>query len=223
MTSLIRRDHAPSALADGQLVDGVVGQIRDLWRQGLLATVVAVGDCLIERFFDSSLELAASHAPVKESALRQLYKRVGELPIGLHQLRLAVRVAVQWHRMPRELADGLTTTQHEALLPLDDVTTKDRLAREAIAERLSAEQLQRRVRRIKPRHGGGRPRTSPAVLWVRAVGRAAVETGRAAALADPELARLPTGDVKLLAADLRRARAEVDAALAACTRRLRKP
>ena len=105
---------------DDAVVNEAVRHLNRLWREGLLGTVVAVGDYLIEKFYGGSLDEARSQRPNKASALRKLLARAEELPVSPHALKQAVRVAAQYHELPPALAEGLTKTQHELLLPVAD-------------------------------------------------------------------------------------------------------
>jgi hypothetical protein len=199
---------------DQQLVETAVKDITRLWRRGLLDTVVAVGDYLIATFFDDDIAAALSHTPTKPTALRQLYARVDELPIGLHQLRVAIRVAVQCHQLPKALAHGLTPGHHEALLPLKQPAQRLKLARQTVQEQLTVRALEARVRALAPPRRGGRPPASPATRWARSMARVVD------ALPARELARLPQGELRALDDQLRQVEAGIAEARAVCARRL---
>src|SRR5258706_229800 len=82
-----------------ETADAAVRRIGEVWRQGLLATVVAVGDYLIKTFYEGDLDRAKQHAPARPGALARLLERADELPVGVHQLRQAIRVSVQYREL----------------------------------------------------------------------------------------------------------------------------
>src|SRR5258706_12155272 len=118
-------------------LDEVIAQINALWRKGVLNTVVALGDYLIKTFYGGDLELAQSHSPTKPARLTQLFDRADELQVSIHALKESVRIAAQYHEMPRAVADGISKSHHAALLPVADLTQKVRYAQEAIIGKLS--------------------------------------------------------------------------------------
>jgi hypothetical protein len=144
-------------------VDQTIREINEIWRQGGLNTVVAIGDYLIRVFYGGDLELAQSHNPTKGKALAELYDRVDELYISLHALRRAVPIAVQYRSLPRQLADGLTAGHHVELLPLRQIEQKISLARRAVDGAMTTKELRKEVRREQKPRGGGRPKL-PEVL-----------------------------------------------------------
>ena len=208
------------AHAERPMVDAAVAHIRGVWTQGLLATVVAVGDYLIEHFYDGSLELARSRSPSKASAFAQLLGRVNELPIGVHQLRQAIRVSVQYRELPAAIADRLSASHHGALLLVEDARVRGELAAQVVQGDLSVRELERMVRKLKPRHPGGRPAAAPPLRWARALVRAVNPEG-IEALAGAPLRRLSPADLDSLEASARLARKAIDRVLEACTQKRR--
>jgi hypothetical protein len=209
----VRKDGGlPVAREDKQLVEGAIAAINHLWKRGVLQTAVSVGDYLIDAFFDGNIGLALSHSPVKPNALRHLYQRVDELPVSLHQLRVAVRVAAQWRQLPEHVAEALSVSQHELLLLVDGVVDKERIAREAIQKRLTVRQLEQRVRGMQPKHAGGRPALPAVVKWIRAVARAAAQHEDGELLEG--LSALPPDERQSVHEELRRLRQRLDALVA---------
>src|SRR5688572_14106128 len=113
---------------DESEVQAAIEHIQRIWRQGLLDAVVAVGDYLIRVAYSGDLALASSFRPTKPKLLEALYARSHQLPIKPHALKVAVRIAVQYHQLPRPLADGLSKSHHEALLPVPELKAKVQLA-----------------------------------------------------------------------------------------------
>ena len=207
---------------DQVLVDEAIVALRHLWTQGYLSTVVAVGDYLIAHFFDGSLELAGSFAPTKLSALSHLMARADELPISSTQLRVAVRIAAQYRELRPAVADALSVTHHGLLLLVGDGRTKEELAARAVEERLTKRQLEKLIRRVQPRHAGGRPATLPQVRWAQALERIvdAEQIGGAFDLA--ALAEVPDDELVRVEKTLREARVKLARLLDACARRRRR-
>ena len=203
---------------DDVVVDEAVRHLNRLWREGLLGTVVAVGDYLIEKFYGGSPEEARSQRPNKPSALRQLLERAEELPVSPHALKQAVRVAAQYHELPLALAEGLTKTQHELLLPVADPAAKRKLAQEAVESKLTSEALKGRVRRVHRPHKGGRP-PKPAVRRRLGALLRALEAGNLDEdLAPASLKRLDAAEIRAGLAEAKRARELVERILDAIKR-----
>ena len=89
---------------DDDLVDQTIVHLRRIWSEGLLKTVVAMGNYLIETFYGGSLVEAQSRSPRKPAALARLYERADDLPVSVHALKQCVRIAAQYHELPRQLA-----------------------------------------------------------------------------------------------------------------------
>jgi hypothetical protein len=136
---------APPAGSDDALVEEAVAHIRRLWSHGLLATVVALGDYLITTFYAGNLRDVRSRRAHKPAALARLLARADELPVTAHALKQSMRMAAQYHELPRSLAETLSKTQHEALLPVGDLREKVALAREAAAGGLTSRELAERI------------------------------------------------------------------------------
>ena len=156
---------------DLDLVDQAIVHLRRIWSEGLLKTVVAMGNYLIETFYGGSLVEAQSRSPRKPAALVRLYERADDLPVSVHALKQCVRIAAQYHELPRPLADGLSKAHHEALLSVADRKRKLELAQEAAEEHLSSRELVARINAEEQQRsrGGGRPPLPRAVRRMGAV------------------------------------------------------
>src|SRR5437867_3362313 len=114
-------------------VEAAIARINQMWRTGVLSAVVAIGDYVIQQFFEGDLELASSQNPNKSASFNKLLEREKDLPFSSTSLRRMVFIAVQYHQMPLQIADRLSRTQHEKLLRVQDPQIKLQLAEEAIA------------------------------------------------------------------------------------------
>jgi hypothetical protein len=207
---------------DDELVEHAVGDIGRIWSGGLLSTVVALGDYLIEKFYGGSLDEACSRRPHKPAALARLMERASELPVSVHALKQSVRIASQHRALPRALADGLSKSQHEALLPVADPTRKMELAGEAVAQHLSSREIAQRANALRTRRGGGRPPSPPVVRRVGALVRLLDAPELDEELVPSALSELEPTQVEQLREQVRRARsvlARVDEALEGSPRR----
>ncbi|HEU4407537.1 MAG TPA: hypothetical protein VFS43_19885 [Polyangiaceae bacterium] len=184
--------------------------IRNLWTQGLLSTVVSLGDYIIEKFYGGDVREARSQRPHKPAALSRLLARKDELPISAHALKQAVRISVQYRELPPALAERLSKTQHEALLPVADVEQKRRLAEQAVEQQWSGRQLAERANSMKGPHAGGRPMLPPPVRYIGAVLRVLEAPEFSSVFAPSTLNALPPPDVEKLLCQVRRARGYLD-------------
>ena len=204
--------------SDAALVDEAIEHLQSIWRQGLLQTVVTVGDYLIQQFFDGSLAGAASLSPTKPAALGRLLARAPEIGVSVHQLRVAVRIAAQYRQLPVAVAAELSVSHHELLLvvPPDD---KLRLAKAAIKEELPKRAFLQLIRRDHPAHEGGRPPDPRQVVWLRSLERVMDEVAMKKPLEAEALRELSESDVRQMETRLGRCRERIDGILAACSRR----
>lgn len=158
--------------ADDRLVQEALLHIGRVYSQALLSTVVLLGEYLIEKFY-GGLEEARSRRPSKATALAKLLASASELPVSAHALKQSVRVAVQFRDLPVQLAESLSKTQHEALLPVADQAKKIELAQEAVSRQLTTRQLLQRVNAEAERRpsAGGRPPMAPLARRIGALFR----------------------------------------------------
>jgi hypothetical protein len=196
-TALLAAPAPVSAASDDALVEEALAHIRRIWSHGLLATVVALGDYLIETFYAGDLRDVRSRRAHKPAALARLLARADELPVTAHALKQSMRMAAQYHELPRSLAETLSKTQHEALLPVGDLREKVALAREAAAGRLTSRELADRIADRGERSRGGGRRALPRVARrVGAVLRALDAPGFEDDLRAEALAGLPAAELE---------------------------
>jgi hypothetical protein len=112
---------------------------------------------------------------------------------------------------PRSLAEALSKTQHEALLPVADLREKVALAREAAAGGLTSRELADRIADRGERSRGGGRRPLPRVARrVGAVLRALDAPGFEDELRAEALAGLPAADLERMREQVRDARERLD-------------
>ena len=125
-------------------------------------------------------------------------ERASEAGTSPGLLKRVVPLSIQYREMRAGLRDELTVSQHLALLPIADAEVKERLAREAVDEKLKRKELDARVRAESSRKSRGRtPRTElekavPAArrLLLNAVLEGELTAARLRALAPAVRARL---------------------------------
>ena len=194
---------------EDNLVEQAVADIQRIWSQGLLSTVVSLGDYLIEKFYGGDVDQARSRRPHKAAAFARLLERAEELPVSVHALKQSVRIAVQYHELPRALADRLSKTQHEVLLPVADPAQRLELATEAAAHELSSRQLAEKVSQLGKPNGGhsvGRPPSPPVVRRVGALVRVLATPGLDEELGPSALSALDPTQVEAVREQVRWAR-----------------
>ena len=206
-TALLVAPPQVSAGSDDALVEEAIAHIRRIWSHGLLATVVALGDYLIKTFYAGDLRDVRSRRAHKPAALARLLARADELPVTAHALKQSMRMAAQYHALPRSVAEALSKTQHEALLPVGDLREKVALAREAAAGGLTSRELADRIAdRGEPSRGarGGGRRALPRVARrVGAVLRALDAPGFEDDLRAEALAGLPAAELERMREQVR--------------------
>lgn len=209
-----------AAPSSDPLVREAIVEINRIWGTGLRDTVVRVGQYLIKNFY-GSIENARSLSPDKAASLASLYDRAEELALGVHQLRIAVRVAVQVRELPRPVAEALTATHHEKLLVVRDPKLREQLAGETARRNWTSETLEARIRQLQPPRAGGRPPLPPLERGVQAVIRSLTAQEIADGLTATALRALDREQVEALDIKVRRARDLLEQIADGVARRLR--
>src|SRR5262245_57526025 len=94
-----RRD-APDAL-----IDEAIANVSLMYHRGVVATVVAIGDYLLDTFFAGNVDLVASNNPTKSVAMLRFLERADETPLSAHALRRSIPLSIQYHALPKTTAD----------------------------------------------------------------------------------------------------------------------
>ncbi len=121
-----------------------------------------VGEYLLERFFRNDPELAKSRTPHKNASFRALAEKCGtaELPVSKTWLNNAVSLAALVRQLPEtaKVFKQLPPSFQETLLPLRDPAKIEKMARHAVAKRLSFRKLRQAVAEERTKLPKGEPR-----------------------------------------------------------------
>ena len=156
---------------DTEKVDAAVRYINERTIQSGLDLAREVGDYVLETFFDGDFASFTNPSRSKSTSFRALLARE-DLLLGHATIYGFVRVSHQLKTLPAEVVSRLTLTQHRALLPLPDPERKEAMARQALDEGWSAEELEAEVRKLLPRSRRGRKPLPPFVKGIRNVVKA---------------------------------------------------
>ncbi|MFO0754971.1 MAG: hypothetical protein U0359_00650 [Byssovorax sp.] len=140
--------------ADAKLVDGVVGQIRDILAQTVSRGMDDVGRLLLREFFDDNPALYTSTSHTKHASLRLLMDRCEsmELPVRRTFLANSLQLAV----FTRGLAEGsvfrqLPPSHRVELLRLRSAERAESLAAAAMEKKMSVQKVREAVQRERAR------------------------------------------------------------------------
>jgi hypothetical protein len=145
------------AVVTDHVVDRWVADLRRIVVGGQVEIIAQVGEYLLTNVYGGTDE-AATRRRGKESSITKLAARAEEFGMTASGLTRAVPIALQVRALGKSLAGRLGVRQHRVLLPVKDPEEKKLLALAAVDEKWTAEDLQKRVRRIERPHPGGRSR-----------------------------------------------------------------
>ena len=131
------------------LVDTAVAEINRLHRVKKFEAAKAIGEYLLEKFFEGKYENFHSHGR-KHASFRALAKRE-DLSISYVSLRNSVAFVEQLRLLPARVASALPYSHHKLLLPVSTVEEKKELAEKAVDKDLSKRELEREVRKVRAR------------------------------------------------------------------------
>ncbi len=198
---------------DSDLVHGAIQFLnRTLYRSGV-KVAVEVSEYVIATFLGGDSSLLASKDPFKTGSLRALAEHP-DLQMGAATLNRLVRIGLQVRHLPADLAEELSPSHHRALLTVKNAAHKQHLAREAVQNHWTAQQLEATIAAEKPQDEPhqGRPPQSPVVKWVNALQKTAGQEqfGETMAEAFHKLPKVHQAKVK---AELKAVHAEIGAVL----------
>lgn len=152
-------------------------------------------------FFGGDIGLLSSKDPTKLASFRALCQRE-DLQMGVSTLNRLVRIGHQVRQFPAELAENLTPGHHRALLSVEPVAHKEKLARQAVKSHWTAQQLEKKIAAEKPptKHPG-RPHKPDLLKWLAELERVAGKRDNAKAFAF-EFAELAETEQAALVLDL---------------------
>lgn len=161
---------APQQLA---LVDAAVAHLNGILRDNGLQLALAVSDYVVNTLFGGDSTAVTSHDPTKLVTYRTLCDHP-QLQMGANTLRRLVRIGLQVHALPQDVAMQLSPAQHRALLVVGDVAEKGQLARQAIENHWDADALAAAIKagRSPQKHPRGRAAAPELVKEVNAVVKA---------------------------------------------------
>lgn len=233
-TALAHASDAPLGLpgeveTDAALVDRAVEQINRYYAAQGLQTARAIGEYVLNRFFDGKAE-NFHRRDRKHVSFRALCHRK-DLHVSYSWLYNAVAVVEQWDLLPADVRDEIPFTHQKLLLPVTDPETKERLAREVVKDGLAKRALEERIRKLRPKEVGvkrGRPKLPPFVKGLSMLRKGIAEacatsvTPAAFEHYDPKRARRLLKEVQDEIAGLQKLYEEVQAAAAAFEAKLPK-
>lgn len=187
---------------DDDLLDRAVELNRVYLSRGL-GTAVAVGEYVLDAFFDGDLNLARANR-TEHVSLRALGGRE-DLVVSHSFISKALRVLEQIDLLPVGVAESLTMAQHVQLLPVKRVETKVSLARKVASGGLSTRDFEIAVRRVRKRECGRSPRVGrpPLPPLVKNLGKLTrlVDVILSEAPGDDLLADFPSEDARRILRD----------------------
>jgi hypothetical protein len=149
------------ASADSTLVESTVAAINAIWRQGGVETARKVGELIVQRFFDGSLEYAHSRKRTHAS-----YQALGDHPslaIAASNLWYCVAVFEHYGVLPVDVAGALTVGHHRLLAHVADPEQKARLAAQAVQSALTVDELKVAIAAGKVAEPGAKKRGRPSL------------------------------------------------------------
>ena len=155
------------------MIDEAVRQINHIYSVKGLETAKAIGEYLLETFFDGDLEAIHDRSHNSHS-FRKLAKREDLYPKApfLYQ---SVALLGQLRVLPKNIGEALPFSHHRLLLPIKDPVKKTELASRAVEEGMSWTELNSSVEKVLSKQpkmsSGGRPRLPPFVKEVRKLNR----------------------------------------------------
>lgn len=163
-------DGAELSPAEVLLVEQAVEFLNRVSSETGLRLAQTVSDYVVTTFCAGDAAVLSSHVPLRSNTIAAL-SRHPNLQMGANTLRRLVRIGLQVKELPAEVALRLTPPQHRALLGVKDPERKVELARAALADKWTPEQIAAAVAGPVPRDGPrlGRPPKAELVKQVAAV------------------------------------------------------
>jgi len=188
-----------ASTVDEALVRELTASIRRIGAARDLEQMLEVGRLLYERCYTGGGDNPTINAIAEQPD-------VGMSRTGLYR---AVEVYLQHRAMPVDIRDNLTLSQHYGLTTLDDdPVARDRIARDAVEQKLPAaavkEQVRASLEQSAPRQAlGARIPPIAAATRLLAPWKTRVVSGRPPSAAEAERILADIADLEALLADLR--------------------
>lgn len=189
---------------DDDILDRAVADLNAIYVTKGLETAVAIGEYVLDAFFDGDLT-RARNTRKKHVSFRALGNRV-DLLVSYSFISNALGVIEQIELLPGDVVRALTLTHHKLLLPVRDLGTKVKLARMAAAQELPTRDFERAVRKVRAEETEkgprvGRPPLPTIVKGLRRLSKA-VDLTIAEVQGDDPLAGCPPDETRRLLGDL---------------------
>ncbi len=141
----------------------IAAQIRTIDRQSGWTHTLAIGELILQRFFNGSIKEWRTHRRDKEASLRRLALR-SDCPVGRSALSEAVAVYVACREIPGGKIREELSPSHLAVALKVHPRRRIELLEQAIARRWSVRELRLHVSMLRKDAGErrGRPRSLPA-------------------------------------------------------------
>ena len=141
-----------------EVVDAAVSWLNRTSQVSGIRLAVEVSSYILTTFFDGDFKQFSSHDRTKPSSFSALCRRE-DLNLGESTLYRLVRIGHQVQLLPTAVAESLSLTHHRVLLAVDDPRQKQRIAKAAVNENWTVEQLEAETRKLRPKDAtkAGRP------------------------------------------------------------------
>ena len=137
---------------DKGLLSEVVTELNSLYAAKSVETACAVGEYILKRFFDGTLE-NYNEWGVKHQTFGELLKVAqsdnSPLHISASGLWYSVRILEQVKALPEEIAMALPVTHHRMLVPVKNAKLKLKLAKEAVSKSIPSRSFQDEVKKVR--------------------------------------------------------------------------
>ena len=184
---------------DQKLVDKAVAEIYRLHRIKKFEAVQAIGQFVLETFFEGKFDNFHHHGR-KHASFRALADN-DDLSVSYVTIRNAVAFVEQMKLLPSGIAASLTYSHHRALLPVVALEDKKALAAKAVEKDLSKEELEQEVRKIRAKPGAKRGpgrRPDPAFIVAFRHLKKVTEIAARDAVSKTDFTRFPVVDAEKL-------------------------
>ncbi len=144
---------------DNELIESTVSAINAIWRQGGVETARKVGELIVQRFFDGSVDYA--HSRKRGHLSYQALTEHPNLAVAASNLWYCVAVFEHFGVLPVAVAGALTVGHHRLLAHVGDADQKARLAAQAVQSALTVDELKVAIAAGKVVQPGAKKRGRP--------------------------------------------------------------
>lgn len=199
------------AAADEALVESTM-QLIAAQDRAVAAGLRAIGEHVLDRYFDADEATVRSKRPHKDKSFARLAERAkAETSFRKRDLYRAVSMAIVWRSLSEQVRDKLDPTSLERLAGVDDLETRRQLAARNASGELDDRALKAAIARAGASEREGGPRPKPAAIKLAAAVEKAIEAAQAEGLRKRDLKGLPAKEARDLAKRLRAAARELGA------------